>query len=218
MAFEHERETMVAQQLAARGIRDVRVLDAVRAVPRHAFVPPAVATHAYDDMPLPIGEDQTISQPYMVALMSEALGLGSGAPRVLEVGTGSGYQAAVLAAMGVRVISLERIPALALRARGVLAQLGFADRVRVIEADGSLGWPDEAPYDGILVAAAAPELPRPLLSQLGVGRALVVPIGRADRQLLVRVRRDAEGLREDYLGECRFMKLRGEHGWKEPDR
>jgi protein-L-isoaspartate(D-aspartate) O-methyltransferase len=218
MAFEQEREAMVTEQLAARGIHDIRVLDAMRAVPRHAFVPPDLLAYAYDDTPLPIGENQTISQPYMVGLMTEALELRGADPRVLEIGTGSGYQAAVLAAMGVRVISIERVPALALRARGVLAELGLGERVRVIEADGSLGWPAEAPYDGIVVTAAAPELPRPLVVQLGVGGNLVLPIGRADLQVLVRVHREAEGLREDYLGECRFVKLRGAHGWKEPDQ
>jgi protein-L-isoaspartate(D-aspartate) O-methyltransferase len=218
MAFEREREAMVAQQLAARGVRDARVLDAMRAVPRHCFVPPELVAYAYDDTPLPIGEEQTISQPYIVGLMTEALALHGAAPRVLEVGTGSGYQAAVLATMGARVISLECIPALALRARGVLAELGLGERVRVIDGDGSLGWQDDAPYDGILVTAAAPELPRPLVLQLAVGGNLVLPVGRVDMQTLVRVHRDEQGLREDYLGECRFVKLHGVHGWKEPER
>ena len=215
MAFEREREAMVAQQLAARGIHDARVLDAMRQVPRHRFVPPDLVAHAYDDMPLPIGEHQTISQPYMVALMTEALALHDATPRVLEVGTGSGYQAAVLAAMGARVVSIERLPALALRARGLLAELGHGERVRVVEADGTLGWPEGGPYDGILVTAGAPQLPRPLVEQLAAGATLVLPLGQESVQMLVRVHRGEEGLREDYLGECRFVKLHGTYGWKE---
>jgi protein-L-isoaspartate(D-aspartate) O-methyltransferase len=134
---------------------------------------------------------------------------------VLEVGTGSGYQAAVLAAMGAHVVTIERLPALALRARGVLADLGLTDRVRVLEGDGTLGWAEGAPYDGILVTAGAPALPRPLVAQLALGGALVVPIGDEELQVLVRVRRDADGLHEDDLGECRFVRLRGAWGWKE---
>ncbi len=214
MAFEQEREDMVAQQIEARGVRDARVLDAMRLVPRHRFVPPALLAHAYQDVPLPIGERQTISQPYMVACMSEALAIGAEA-RVLEIGTGSGYQAAVLAAMGARVISVERLPALALRARGVLADLGFADRVRVVEGDGTLGWPAEAPYDGILVTAGAPQIPRPLVAQLAPAGALVVPIGDQNVQTLVRLRRGEQGLIEHYLGECRFVKLHGAYGWED---
>jgi protein-L-isoaspartate(D-aspartate) O-methyltransferase len=215
MAFEREREDMVARQLAARGVRDARVLDAMRRVPRHRFVPPELVAHAYEDTPLPIGEQQTISQPYMVALMSEALALGDLAPRVLEVGTGSGYQAAVLAAMGAQVVSIERLPALALRARGVLADLGFGDRVRVLEGDGTLGWPADAPYDGIIVTAGAPRIPRPLAEQLAPAGSLVLPIGDRSVQTLVRLRRGEQGLGEQYLGECRFVKLHGAFGWEE---
>jgi protein-L-isoaspartate(D-aspartate) O-methyltransferase len=215
MAFEREREDMVARQLAARGISDPRVLDAMGAVPRHRFVPPDLIPQAYDDRPLPIGDGQTISQPYMVALMSEALALCGDAPRVLEIGTGSGYQTAVLAAMGAQVISLERLPALALRARGLLAELGFADRVRVLEGDGTLGWSAEAPYDGIIVTAGAPQIPRPLVEQLAPGGSLVLPIGEADLQTLVRLRRGEQGLIEHYLGECRFVKLHGAYGWED---
>ena len=159
MAFEREREDMVSRQLEARGIRDARVLDAMRRVPRERFVAAELAEHAHDDTPLPIGERQTISQPYMVALMSEALDLRGAEPRVLEVGTGSGYQAAVLAAMGARVLTIERLPALAARARAVLAELGLDERVRVLDGDGTLGWPDEAPYDGIVITAGAPQIP-----------------------------------------------------------
>ena len=215
MAFEREREEMVAGQLAARGIRDPRVLDAMRHVPRHRFVPPELVGHAYDDTPLPIGERQTISQPYIVALMSEALALPEGGGRVLEIGTGSGYQAAVLATMGARVLSVELVPALAVRARAVLAELELGDRVRVVEGDGTLGVADYAPYDGIMVTAGAPQIPRPLLSQLAPGGNLVLPIGEQDVQTLVRLRRGEQGLIEDYLGECRFVKLHGAYGWDE---
>ena len=216
MTFERERDEMVVRQLEARGIRDTRVLDAMRQVPRHRFVDAALAEHAHDDSPLPIGEHQTISQPFMVALMSEALELHGEAPRVLEIGTGSGYQAAVLAAMGARVLTMERIPMLAARARAVLADLGLDARVRVIEGDGTLGWPDEAPYDRIVITAGAPQIPRPLLAQLALGGCLVLPMGEEDVQTLVRLRRGAQGLTEEYLGDCRFVKLRGAYGWSEP--
>ena len=215
MAFEHEREDMVAQQLEARGVRDARVLDAMRRVPRHRFVPPELLDSAYEDTPLPIGERQTISQPFMVALMSEALALGGAEPRVLEIGTGSGYQAAILAAMGARVISIERLPELALRARGRLVELGFGDRVQVLEGDGTLGWPADAPYDGIVVTAGAPQIPRPLVAQLAPSGSLVVPIGEEDIQTLVRIRRGEQGFIEHYFGECRFVKLHGAYGWED---
>jgi protein-L-isoaspartate(D-aspartate) O-methyltransferase len=214
MAFEREREEMVARQLESRGIHDARVLDAMRHVPRHRFVPSELVAHAYEDTPLPIGEQQTISQPYIVALMSQALALGMGA-RVLEVGTGSGYQAAVLASMGAQVLSIELVPALALRARGVLAELGLDDRVRVVEGDGTLGAPDAEPFDGIIVTAGAPQIPRPLLAQLTPRGCIVVPIGEQDVQTLVRLRRGEQGLTEDYLGECRFVKLHGAYGWEQ---
>ena len=216
MTFERERDEMVVRQLQARGIRDGRVLEAMRQVPRHRFVDAALVEHAHDDTPLPIGEHQTISQPFMVALMSETLELHGESPRVLEVGTGSGYQAAVLATMGARVFTIERIPQLAARARAVLAELGLDQRVRVIEGDGTLGWAAEAPYDGIVVAAGAPQIPRPLLEQLALGGCLVLPMGEEDVQTLVRLRRGPQGLTEEYLGDCRFVKLRGAYGWSEP--
>jgi protein-L-isoaspartate(D-aspartate) O-methyltransferase len=215
VTFEREREEMVVRQLEARGIRDARVLHAMRQVPRHRFVDATLVEHAHDDSPLPIGEHQTISQPFMVALMSETLELHGDVPRVLEIGTGSGYQAAVLATMGARVLTIERIPVLAARARAVLADLGLDARVRVIEGDGTLGWPDEAPYDGIVVTAGAPQIPRPLLAQLALGGCLVLPMGEEDVQTLVRLRRGAQGLTEEYLGDCRFVKLRGAYGWSE---
>jgi len=213
--FEAERERMVAEQIEARDLHDVTVLAAMRRVPRHLFVEPMLAERAYEDNPLPIGERQTISQPYMVALMSEALELAPGA-RVLEVGTGSGYQAAVLAEMGVRVVSLERIPVLAERARALLDRLGHGERVTVEMADGTLGWPRGAPYDAIVVTAGAPQIPRPLIEQLAPRGRLVLPMGEDELQTLVRLRRGPAGLVEEYLGECRFVKLLGSHGWEEP--
>jgi len=211
--FARERAQMVAEQLQARGIHDPAVLAAVRRVPRHLFVAPSLQERAYDDTPLPIGERQTISQPYMVALMTQALEL-KGGERVLEVGTGSGYQAAVLAELGARVVSLERIPALAARAREVLGALGYLDRVKVEVADGTLGWPAEAPYDAILVTAGAPQIPRPLLEQLTPRGRLVLPMGEEELQTLVRIRPGPRGLVEEYLGECRFVKLLGTYGWE----
>jgi len=215
MAFEHEREHMVAQQLEARGVRDPRVLDAMRRVPRHRFVPPELRDSAYEDTPLPIGERQTISQPYMVALMSEVLALSRPEPRVLEIGTGSGYQTAVLAEMGAHVVSIERIPELAVRARGLLTELGYGDRVRVVVGDGTLGWPEDAPYDAIIVTAGAPQIPRPLVAQLAPDGCLVLPIGEHDVQTLVRLRRGEQGLIEHYFGDCRFVKLHGAYGWED---
>jgi protein-L-isoaspartate(D-aspartate) O-methyltransferase len=215
VTFERERDEMVVRQLQARGIQDAHVLEAMRQVPRHRFVDAALVEHAHDDSPLPIGEHQTISQPFMVALMSEALQLHAES-RVLEIGTGSGYQAAVLAAMGARVFTVERIPQLAARARAVLAELGLDPRVRVVEGDGTLGWPAAAPYDGIVVTAGAPQIPRPLLEQLALGGCLVLPMGEEDVQTLVRLRRGLQGLTEEYLGDCRFVKLRGTYGWSEP--
>jgi protein-L-isoaspartate(D-aspartate) O-methyltransferase len=208
-----ERERMVVEQIEARGIHDRAVLAAMRAVPRHRFVEASLQDRAYDDSPLPIGERQTISQPYMVAIMTEALGVRAGA-RVLEIGTGSGYQAAILAELGTRLVTLERIPVLAERARRLLDMLGY-DEVRVEVADGTLGWTEGAPYDAIVVTAGAPRIPRPLVQQLAPGGCLVLPMGEDDLQTLVRIRRGPAGLVEEYLGECRFVKLFGYYGWEE---
>jgi protein-L-isoaspartate(D-aspartate) O-methyltransferase len=215
VGFDAERNRMVREQVEARGIRDPAVLAALRSIPRHLFVPAQVAERAYDDGPLPIGEEQTISQPYIVALMTEALELRAGA-RVLEVGTGSGYQAAVLAEQGAHVVTLERIAALAERARALLGTLGYLDRVRTEVGDGTLGWAVGAPYDAIIVTAAAPTIPRPLVQQLAPGGRLVLPMGEEELQTLVRLRRGPDGLVEEYLGECRFVKLLGSYGWEEP--
>jgi protein-L-isoaspartate(D-aspartate) O-methyltransferase len=217
MAVDHgrERAQMVAEQLAARGISDEAVLGAIRRVPRHLFVTGPWQERAYDDTPLPIGAQQTISQPFIVGLMSEALAL-RGGERVLEVGTGSGYQAAILAELGARVVSVERLPELAAQAETVLRELGYADRVAVHVTDGTLGWPADAPYDAIVVTASGPHIPRPLVEQLKPGGALVLPMGDDEEQMLVRLRRDAGELVEEYLGYCRFVKLVGRWGWEEP--
>jgi protein-L-isoaspartate(D-aspartate) O-methyltransferase len=181
-------------------------------VPRHEFVADALRTRAYEDNPLPLGEGQTISQPYMTALMAETLKLAEG-EKVLEVGTGSGYLAAVLAEQGVRVCSVEMSSGLAARARATLQRLGYTS-VSVHIGDGTLGWEPEAPYDAIVIGAAAPCLPRPLLAQLRLGGRLVVPMGEEDLQTLVRIWREPKGLREEYFGECRFVKLQGAYGWE----
>ena len=201
--------------LRRRGISDQAVLRTMEEVPRELFVEVADRDDAYRDSALPIACGQTISQPFVVAYMTEQLQLQKH-HRVLEIGTGSGYQAAVLATMGARVFTIERIPQLAARARAVLAELGFDSRVRVVEGDGTLGWPAEAPYDAIVITAGAPQIPRPLLEQLALGGCLVLPMGEEDVQTLVRLRRGPQGLTEEYFGDCRFVKLRGAYGWSEP--
>ena len=213
--LEHERHRMVEEQLVGRGITDRRVLEAMRTVPRERFIPAELRSRAYEDGPLVIGLGQTISQPYMVALMSEALNLGAQRGSVLEVGTGSGYQAAVLAAMGARLVTVERVPELAARARVTLDALGLGECVRIVVGDGTLGVPDEAPYDAILVTAGAPQIPRPLVEQMAPHGCLVLPIGDEDVQTLVRLSRGPDGLVEEYFGDCRFVKLHGAYGWEE---
>jgi protein-L-isoaspartate(D-aspartate) O-methyltransferase len=203
---------MIQEQLVKRGISDPLVLAAMGRVPRHLFVEESLRDRAYDDNPLPIGEGQTISQPYMVALMAETLKLAEG-ERVLEVGTGSGYLAAVLAEQGAQVFSIELSARLAERARMTLHALGY-HKVRVHVGDGTLGWEAEAPFDAIVVGAAAPCLPRPLLTQLRLGGRLVVPMGEEELQTLVRVWKEPQGFREEYFGECRFVKLHGAYGWE----
>jgi protein-L-isoaspartate(D-aspartate) O-methyltransferase len=204
-------DAMITQQLLTRGIKDARALQAMRQVPRHRFVPERYRAMAYDDMPLPIGQEQTISQPLMVALMTEALQL-SGSERVLEIGTGSGYQAAILGRLASVIFSLERLAALAVQARATLAALGIKN-VHVLEGDGSLGLPEHAPYDAILVTAGAPKVPQPLIDQLNVGGRLVIPVGDRLEQTLMRVRKTDQGLRTEHLGGCRFVPLIGLLGW-----
>jgi protein-L-isoaspartate(D-aspartate) O-methyltransferase len=209
--YEGARQKMLDSQIRARDVRDPRVLEAIRKVPRHLFVEEALRDRAYLDKALPIGEKQTISQPYMVALMSEALELRDH-DRVLEIGTGSGYQTAVLAALVESVFSVERIGSFVPLARRRLESLGYYN-VLIKVGDGTIGWSEHAPYDAILVTAGTPQVPRPLLDQLKLGGRLVVPLGPEDTQMLVRIRRDEEGFHEEALGECRFVKLIGRHGW-----
>ena len=211
--YDRARQRMVEEQIRARGVRDPRVLAAIAKVPRHVFVDEALRDRSYQDKALPIGDRQTISQPFMVALMSEALEL-DGHERVLEIGTGSGYQTAVLAELCETVFSIERIPALARQARQRLESLGYYN-VLIQTGDGTIGWNEHAPFDAVLVTAASPQIPRPFVEQLGRGGRLVMPLGEEHEQALIRIRRDEDGrLVEEMLGECRFVKLIGRHGWE----
>ena len=209
--FELVRAQMVDEQLARRGITDARVLGAMRKVPRHLFVEEALRARAYGDHPLPIGEEQTISQPYIVALMTELLEL-SGREKALEIGTGSGYQTAVLAELARRVCSIERLPRLGERARALLEQLGHTN-VWVRVGGGTLGWPDEAPFDRILVTAGGPAVPPPLFAQLVEGGRMVVPIGDALCQVLTLVEKVGGEMKTRECGECKFVKLVGKYAW-----
>ena len=211
--FAYQKEVMITNHLLARGIRDGRVIAAMREVPREEFIAPALQKHAYDDNPLPIDAGQTISQPFIVAYMIEALELASG-DRALEIGTGSGYAAAVLSRIAAEVYTVERIPELAASAEGRLEALGYSN-IRILEGDGTLGWPDHAPYDAIVVTAGAPEVPQPLMEQLAVGGRLVIPVGRDQLyQMLVRVRRlSGEEYRTEHLTDVRFVPLIGTWGW-----
>jgi protein-L-isoaspartate(D-aspartate) O-methyltransferase len=208
-----DRERMVRDQIEARGVSDKRVLAAMRAVPRHLFVPTYQRDAAYRDTPLAIGQGQTISQPYIVALMTELLEL-AGDERVLEIGTGSGYQAAILGQLAAEVITVERFPSLAQEARDRLAALDYGN-VRVEVGDGSRGWPEGAPYDAIVVTAASPGVPDPLPDQLADGGRLVVPVGPRWTQHLVRVRREGEAFKRETLIGVAFVPLIGEHGWQD---
>ena len=202
-----DRERMVREQIAGRGVRDPRVLAALSRVPRHELVPEQMRAHAYEDRPLPIGHDQTISQPYVVAYMTEQLQL-RGDERVLEVGTGSGYQAAVLAELAREVYSIEIVAALGERARADLTRLGYRN-VEIRVGDGYRGWPEQAPFDAIIVTAAPGHVPQPLIDQLAVGGRLVLPVGGFDQELL-RIERDADGIRRERLIDVRFVPMRGE--------
>jgi protein-L-isoaspartate(D-aspartate) O-methyltransferase len=202
-----QREAMVTSQIAARGIKDPGVLAAMRRVPRHEFVPPSVREAAYADRPLPIGDDQTISQPYIVALMTEAAAVRKGA-RVLEIGTGSGYQAAVLAELGAEVYSIEIIEPLARRGAAALARAGYPG-VKLRVGDGYRGWPEAAPFDAILVTAAPPRIPAPLKEQLKPGGRLVVPVGSDMQELLV-VQRVGNRWTEKRIAAVRFVPMTGE--------
>ncbi|PIQ84531.1 MAG: protein-L-isoaspartate O-methyltransferase [Candidatus Omnitrophica bacterium CG11_big_fil_rev_8_21_14_0_20_63_9] len=211
MSLEGQRTQMVKEQLQARGIVNPRVLAAFRRVPRHVFVPPQLVSEAYTDHPLPIGGGQTISQPYMVALMTERLRL-QGHERVLEIGTGSGYQAAILAELALEVYSVERLPELLADVSDRLSGLGYLN-VHLAAANGSLGWPERAPYDAILVTAAVPRVPQPLIEQLAEGGRMVLPVGPAQGQVLMEVHKRGGTVTEQPLIGCVFVPLIGEYGW-----
>jgi protein-L-isoaspartate(D-aspartate) O-methyltransferase len=203
--FQAARQQMVEGQLRQRDIRDERVLQAMATVPRHLFVPPAWRSQAYDDGPLPIGEEQTISQPYIVALMTESLRL-KGTETVLEIGTGSGYQAAVLSVLAKKVYSIEIIPELAETARKRLAALGYKN-VEVMVGDGNLGWAQGSPYDAIIVTAAAPQIPPALIEQLAEGGRMVLPVEVGNEQHLLRLQKVSGKIMQEDLGLVRFVPL-----------
>jgi protein-L-isoaspartate(D-aspartate) O-methyltransferase len=228
--YERQRRRMVEHQIRKRGVRDGRVLAAMEKVPRHRFVPESAANHAYEDSPLSIGKGQTISQPYMVALMTEALVPEPG-DRVLEVGTGSGYQTAILAELVSEVYSIERIPELGERAEALLysieripelgeraeallSRLGY-ENVLIQIGDGSEGWVEKAPFDAIVVTAGAPEIPDPLVEQLAAGGRLVIPIGSSHHQTLCTVKKEKERIRKEEGAGCVFVPLIGAFGWEE---
>ena len=210
--FERMREEMVSKQIASRGITDLNVLEAMSKVPRHLFVSEALMDQAYGDFPLPIGEQQTISQPYIVAEMTQALQLRK-EDRVLEIGTGSGYQAAIIAEIVFRVYTVERIRSLFIKTRKLFDELHYHNIVTKY-SDGTSGWEDESPFDAIIVTAGAPAIPETLVNQLAVGGRMVIPVGTQYSQELIKLTRDEKDVHKTYLGGCRFVKLVGEHGWR----
>lgn len=213
--YKKQRTRMVETQIRARAIHDVRVMKVMETVPRHLFVDEGLIDQAYSDNPLPIGEHQTISQPFIVALMTQALDL-KGRDRVLEIGTGSGYQTAILAKLADRVFSIERVAVLATRARKILDRLNCYN-VAIRVGDGSYGWKEEAPFDAIITTAATPEVPQYLLEQLAPGGRMVVPAGSREEQILYKLTRSLENpaeIKKEDLGGCRFVSLIGESGWK----
>jgi len=212
MKFRRLREKMVDTQIQSRGVRDPRVLEAMRKVPRHLFVSEALQDQAYGDFPLPIGEGQTISQPYIVAEMTQALELTKD-DRVLEIGTGSGYQTAILAELAYRVYTIERIRPLFISVRKRLDELKYHNIVAKC-SDGTLGWPEESPFEAIIVTAGAPKVPDGYVEQLTVGGRLVIPVGNRFSQTLLKIVRLEEGIHQVDLGGCRFVKLVGNHGWQ----
>ena len=211
--FVRLREDLIEKQLKPRGISDSEVLRAMGKIPRHMFVSEALMDQAYGDYPLPIGDQQTISQPYIVAEMTQALEL-SKDDRVLEIGTGSGYQAAVLAEIVFRVYTIERIHNLYIKARKLFDKLRYYNIVTKY-SDGTAGWPDESPFDAIIVTAGAPEIPKVLINQLAVGGRMIIPVGDRHAQELVQLYKDEKGIYTKNLGGCRFVKLVGEHGWQD---
>ncbi len=208
---DEQRQRMVREQLEGRGISNPRVLAAFLKVPRHVFVPEKLQHEAYADHPIPIGGGQTISQPYMVALMTQLTRL-QGHERVLEIGTGSGYQLAILAELALEVYSVERVPELASQALHRVSDLGYLN-VKMTSGNGSVGWPEYAPYDAIVITAAAPKIPQPLLDQLADGGRLVIPIGAPDSQTLVLAEKQQQRVHVKEITRCVFVPLIGEHGW-----
>ncbi len=213
LKYARRREMMVQQQIEMRGITDPDVLAAMRTVPRHLFVSDALKDQAYGDFPLPIGEQQTISQPFIVAEMTQALEIGKD-DRVLEIGTGSGYQAAVLAQIAYRVYTIERIRSLYVQTRSLLDRLKYHNVIMRC-SDGTMGWKDESPFDAIIVTAGSPRIPESLVEQLAGGGRMVVPVGDQHAQDLIKITRDSEGTHQTSLGGCRFVKLVGKQGWSE---
>ena len=211
--YQKERLAMVEEQLRRRGISDRKVLEAMRKIPRHLFVLEDYRDSAYEDRPLPIGEGQTISQPYMVAIMTQSLEL-KGREKVLEIGTGSGYQTAILAELAQKVFTIERIPALTERAHKVLGDFGYTS-ISFRSGDGSRGWPEEAPFDGIMVTAGSPDVPPTLKSQLAEGGRLVIPTGPRYTQTLYKLTREGDQFMEEDVTGCVFVPLVGDYGWKE---
>jgi len=211
--FNLSRERMVKNQLITRGIKDERVLQVMGKIPRHLFIEDALYGEAYNDHPVPIGERQTISQPYIVALMTEALEL-KGSENALEIGTGSGYQTAILAGLCSRVYTIERIKSLLGNARKLLSQLGY-DNILFKTFDGTLGWKEYAPFDAIMVTAGAPSLPTPLMDQLADDGRMIIPVGDRYSQELIKVIRKGKSLEQESLGGCRFVNLIGIHGWSD---
>lgn len=211
--FAWARDRMIQEQILARGVTEARVIAAIRKIPRHVFVDPGIVNRAYDDSALPIGEKQTLSQPYMSARMTEALRL-AGGEKVLEIGTGSGFQTALLAELCFNVFSVEKLRALSRRARALLDQLEYHN-IALHVGDGTIGWSEHAPYHAIIVTAGAPQAPQPLLDQLAVGGRLVIPIGDQHAQTLVRLTRTRTSFKKEQLGECKFVKLLGKYGWRE---
>ena len=212
--FSLAREWMVRDQIEARGIKDKRLLNVMRKIPRHLFVDEALRNQAYNDYPLPIGEGQTISQPYIVALMTEALEL-KGQEKVLEIGTGCGYQTAILAELAQSVFTIERLPTLMQRAKAILDSLGYFN-VAYKTGNGTLGWPEVAPFQGIIVTAAAPEIPQPYVEQLEPGGKMVIPLGDKFSQVLYKIIKLPDGrIKKQYLCGCRFVPLVGIYGWSE---
>lgn len=211
--YKRRREEMVERQIESRGITDSEVLAAFRKVPRHLFVSEALMDQAYGDFPLPIGEQQTISQPYIVAEMTQALELKK-EDRVLEIGTGSGYQAAILAEIVFRVYTIERMHSLLVNTRRLFDKLHYHNIVTKY-SDGTCGWKDESPFDAIIITAGSPEIPEILTDQLAVGGRMVLPVGNQYSQELTRLYKDEDGIHSKVLCGCRFVKLVGEYGWKE---